>query len=279
MKLPENITSHFVEVHDRKLHYLSAGSGEPILLLHGWPTSAYLWRNVMGPMSETHQVIALDLPGFGKSSKVPADSFSYTYHERMLEGFLDELGINKTGLVVHDLGGPIGIFWALRHPEKLSRLALLNTLVYPEFSRMVKLFVAASIVPGVRRWLSSRSGITWAMRFGVYNKANITQEVADNYTRPFDTWEARQALLKSASRLSPKGFKEITEKLPSLESPVRLIYGENDRILPNVGITMERVKQDVPHAELTSLPNCGHFLQEDEPEQIGRLLAEFFAAH
>lgn len=89
MSIPEDITSHYVEVHERKLHYLSAGSGPPILLLHGWPTSAYLWRNVMGPMAKTHQVIALDLPGFGQSSKVPADSFSVTEHARLSRIFMD----------------------------------------------------------------------------------------------------------------------------------------------------------------------------------------------
>lgn len=277
MSIPSEITSHFVETDEAKLHYLAVGSGPPILLLHGWPTSAYLWRNVMLPMAETHRVIALDLPGFGQSSKNPADSYSFTYYERVIEQFVEKLDIKQIGLVVHDLGGPIGVFWALRHPEKLSRLALLNTLVYPEFSWMVKVFVAASLLPGVKHWLSSPAGLSWAMRFGVYHKANITDEVARNYYAPFDTPDARKALLKTASRLSPKGFQEITEKLPSLKVPVRLIYGENDRILPNVAETMRRIQQDLLQAELTPLPNCGHFLHEDDPEQIGRLLAEFFA--
>lgn len=278
MSIPEGITSHFIEIDEWKLHYLSAGSGPPILLLHGWPTSAYLWRNVMLPMAETNQVIALDLPGFGKSSKNPADSYSFTYYERVLEQFLDALAIEQTGLAVHDLGGPIGLFWALRHPGKVSHLALLNTLVYPEFSWAVKLFVASSLIPGIKQLLSSPAGIAWAMRFGVHNKVNITEAVARHYTDPFKNHDARKALLKTASRLSPKGFKEIGEKLPALQIPVRLIYGENDRILPNVAQTMKRVQQDLPQAELTALPNCGHFLHEDDPQQIGRLLAEFFNA-
>ena len=139
--IPAGIQSHTVTVNDLNLHYLEAGDGNPILLLHGWPTSAYLWRNIMPKLAETHRVIALDLPGFGQSSKNPDDSYRYTYYERVIEAFLAHLAIDKIGLVVHDLGGPIGVFWGLRHPEKLTQLALLNTLIYGDFSWMVKLFV------------------------------------------------------------------------------------------------------------------------------------------
>lgn len=276
MNLPHSLQSKSIDVDGLSLHYLEAGEGEPILLLHGWPTSSYLWRNVMPPMAKSNRVIALDLPAFGLSSKNPADSYSFFYYEQVIEGFLKALGIEQIGLAVHDLGGPIGIFWALRHPEKLTSLALLNTLVYPEVSWMVKLFVAASITPGVRWWLSSPAGLSWAMRFGVVNKQNISAEVARDYYAPFATSDARNALLRTASRLSPKGFKEIKENLSSLTIPLRIIYGENDRILPKVGQTMAKVKRDLPQAEITPLPNCGHFLQEDDPEQIGDLLATFF---
>ena len=80
---------------------------------------------------------------------------------------------------------------------------------------------------------------------------------------------------EAGSGLSIKGLAEIAQKLPTLEAPVRIIYGENDRALPDVAKTMQRVKQDLPGAEVTSLPKCGHFLQEDEPERVGQLMAEF----
>lgn len=271
------LTSKFIEVNNRQLHYLAAGSGEPILCLHGWPTSSHLWRNIMPSLAQTYQVIALDLPGFGQSSKLPNDSYSFRYYLEILDGFLDALEITQLSLMVHDLGGPIGLLWAVRNPERIKRLVLFNTLVYPNVSGMVKLFVASTMIPGVRHWLSSPRGITWALRFGVENKANLTPKVLEPYLAPFKPSDARRALLKTAQRLSSKGFQEITEKLPNLDIPVRLIYGENDRILPKVATTMARVQQDLPQATLTALPNCGHFLQEDVPEQISQLLSEFFA--
>jgi pimeloyl-ACP methyl ester carboxylesterase len=269
------ITSHFIEVQNTKLHYLSAGSGEPILCLHGWPTSAYLWRNIMPALAQTHQVIALDLPGFGRSDKPLDVSYSFTYYYKIIEAFTKKMGIKKTGLVVHDLGGPLGLLWAVRHPEKVSSLTLLNTLVYPEISWAAKLFVVATILPGIKSWMSSPTGIARAMRFGVHNKSNLTDEILAEYQAPFEGANERKALLKTPQKLSMKGFREIEKKLPQLKIPVCLIYGANDRILPDVAETMQRVKRDLPQAQLTELPNCGHFLQEDEPEKIGKLLAEF----
>ncbi len=276
MSISSSITSHFVTVQGLQIHYLSIGTGTPILLLHGWPTSSYLWRNIMVPLSQTRQVIAMDLPGFGQSSKSLEGSYSFNYYDRMIDGFVNQLGISKTGLVVHDLGGPVGLMWAVRHPEKVDRLTLLNTLVYPEFSWAVRLFLLATFVPGIKDWLVSTSGLVKAMQIGVKNQKNLTKEVLRNYYSPFQTAENRKVLLKTAQRLSPKGFQEIAEKLPQFKIPIRLIYGENDKILPDVANTMRRLKQDIPQAQLTALPQCGHFLQEDAPEQLSQLLLEFF---
>ncbi len=260
---------------DLNLHYTEAGEGEVILLLHGWPTSSYLWRKMMLPLARNNRVIALDLPGFGKSDKPLSGSYSFNYHDRALEAFLAELGIKRLNLAVHDLGGPIGLMWALRHQEKLIRLVLLDTLVYPEFSWAVKLFALMTRLPGVRGWLSSKAGIAWSMRLGVFNKANLSEQDLTAYQAPFSSGNDRKVLLKVATRLSMKGFADMAEMLPELKAPVLCIYGENDRILPEVAQTMARVKRDLPQAQLKALPNCGHFLQEDEPDKIADLMCSF----
>ena len=258
-----------------RLHHLEAGTGEPVLLLHGWPTSAHLWRNVMPALAETHRAIALDLPGFGDSDKPLDASYSFRYFDRVLQEFLAEHDIERVNLVVHDLGGPVGMYWAVQHPERVLRLALLNTLVYPELSWAVKLFVAATLVPGLNHLMTSPRGLAWAMRFGVEHKHRIAGETLAGYQRPFGDRASRRALLKAARGLHPNGFRDIARGLPDFRVPVRLIYGENDRILPDIADTMARIGRDVPQAERTSLPGCGHFLQEDDPDTVGRLLAAF----
>ena len=269
--------SAMVELDGMRLHYRELGAGPPVLLLHGWPTSSFLWRNVMPAIAEHNRVIALDLPGFGESSKPLDASYSFGFHRRALDGFADALGVEELSIAVHDLGGPIGLHWVVRNPKRIRKLALLNTLVYPRMSWAVVVFVAACRTPGVRSALASPSGLRFAMRFGLADKSNATDEMLAGVLAPFQTNDARKALLKTAYGLQPGGFKEIADKLPSLDVPVRLIYGEKDRILPDVAKTMRNVKRDIPHAELTALPGCGHFLQEEQPQRVGELLAEFFA--
>ncbi|MGH1363682.1 MAG: alpha/beta fold hydrolase [Calditrichia bacterium] len=270
-----NISSAFTKVEDTNIHYLTVGKGETILFLHGWPTSSYLWRDMMQALSEKYQVIAMDLPGFGKSDKRPEDSYSFRYYERIISGFLKNLKIEKITLGVHDLGGPLGLYWMIQHMEQVNRLILFNTLVYPQFSNMVKLFGLSTMLPGIRHYLSSAAGLKKAMLFGVYQKDKLTDEAIENYQAPFIESDSRKALLKTVQRLSKKGFEEISAKLKGFKGPVQILYGEDDKILPKVADTMQRVKKDLPQAHIKSFPNCGHFLQEEIPDQLAEAVLEF----
>lgn len=271
------IESQFVQVEGHRLHCLVAGRGEPVLLLHGWPTNAQLWRHVMRELGEHRRVLALDLPGFGRSDKPVDVRYSFGFYQRAIDGALEQLGVSRLGLAVHDLGGPVGLYWAVHNVDRVSSLALLNTLVFPELSWAVKLFGLTTFVPGLRHFISSAKGIAWGMKLGVTDRSRITPEVARLYQEPFETPAARRALLKAAQGLGPRGLRTIAEGLSALTMPVRIIYGERDRILPDVASTMKRVTKELPHAVTTALPNVGHFLQEDAPDEVARLLTEFFA--
>lgn len=273
----ETTTDEYLDVDGLRLHYVAAGEGEPVVLLHGWPTSSFLWRQVMRPIAENNRVIALDLPGFGLSDKPLDASYSFRFYNAALDGALAALDIETTSLAVHDLGGPIGLYWACQNPGRLRRLTILNTLVYPDFSWAVVLFVAACKLPGLRALMASPWGLRLAMRIGVTDQRKLSKEAIVGVQAPFASRDARRALLKAGGSLNPKGFRDIADKLPSLDVPVRVVYGERDRILPDVAETMRRLKQDLPQAEVTALADCGHFLQEERPDEVGRLLAEFFA--
>jgi haloalkane dehalogenase len=116
------------------------------------------------------------------------------------------------------------------------------------------------------------------MKFGVVHKDRMNRDTLTPYTAPFDTKPAQQALIKAGGGLGLGGLAKIAKKLPSLEVPLRLIYGEKDRVLPDVAKTMRRLKELRPDAELTALPNCGHFLQEDAPQRVGQLISDFLDA-
>jgi len=266
-----------VRAGELTLAYRELGEGPPVLLLHGWPTSSYLWRGVMPPIARRNRVVAVDLPGFGGSDKPPTASYDFEFFERALDGFLDALGVDQLGLAVHDLGGPVGLHWTVLHPERVTRLALLNTLVYPEFSEMVLNFVQACSTSPMREQLTSPAGLEAAMRLGLADDSKLSGEVIAAVRAPFESEQSRNALADAGIGLQTDGFAEIARRLPSLRMPVRIVYGAQDRILPDVAETMARVRRDIPHAQATELPDCGHFLQEEAPQEIGELLADFFA--
>lgn len=248
-----------------------------MLLLHGWPTSSFLWRNVISGLQPGTRAIALDLPGFGRSDKPLDTSYSFRFYSRVLDGFLAELEINLTDLVVHDIGGPIGLWSVAQRLDRIRRLALLNTLVYPKPSWTAIPFVAACKAPGVCSLLASPLRLGMAIKIGMRHRDRLTSEVVEGVQAPFRSADARRVLLKAGAGLHPKGFEEIAAKLPSFSGPVLLAYGEGDRILPDVVKTMRRVSADLPQTKLHPLSGCGHFLQEDCPDEVGEILAEFLA--
>ena len=268
----------FAEVDGLRLHYLETGAGDPVLMLHGWPTSSYLWRRIVPIVGEGNRAIALDLPGYGKSDKPLDSSYSFRFYDRILSGFFDQIGVDRVGLAVHDLGGPVGLYWAAQHPERVTKLALLNTLVFSRPSPAVVMFLASARLPGVRSWLTSPAGLRFAMRLGVHDKSRLSEEAIAAYLEPFASDGARRALRKAGTGLHPGGLREIEAWLPRIDVPVTLLYGEKDRILPDVARTMRKVSERVPQAELSTLPDAGHFCQEECPEEIGEALSAFFRA-
>jgi len=278
--LPDAMTAPPLETAEAgglTLAYRERGSGPAVLLLHGWPTSSYLWRDVMPPIATRNRVIAVDLPGFGGSDKPVDAAYDFDFFEGALDGFLAALDVDDVALAVHDLGGPVGVHWALHRRERVRKLALLNTLVYPEFSPAVMEFVQALMTPGPREELTSPKGLEEGLRLGLADAAHATPEVIAGVIEPFASDDARRALADAGIGLELEVFSSIAERIGSLSVPMRVIYGAKDRILPDVAETMARIKRDLPQTEITALPDCGHFLQEEAPEQIGGLLADFFA--
>jgi len=267
-----------VQVEGLRVAYREAGQGPAVLLIHGWPTSSFLWRNVMPYIAAANRVVAIDLPGFGESDKPVGMRYNFAFFDRILDEFLAKLGIERLGLAVHDLGGPIGLHWAVDRPERVTKLALLNTLVYPEFSDAVKEFVRACASPEEREKITSPAGLETIARDGFGDPAKLSADVLAAMQQPFPTAEARRALADAGIGIERRGFVHIARRLPGFRIPVRIVYGDRDRVLPDVAQTMARVKSDLPHAEVTALAGRGHFVQEEAPDEVGPLLARFFAA-
>jgi len=266
-----------VRVDERTLAYREVGSGPEVLLLHGWPTSSFLWRRVMPVIARERRVLALDLPGFGASDKPTDVTYHLPFFTAAVGGFLNARGIERVDLAVHDLGGPIGVRFALDDPDRVRSLALLNTLLYPEdMTRPLRKFADGLRTPGKRERLTSDAALEVALRFGTADESSVTEEAIAGIVEPLRSDADRLALAKAGSDIPDAAFAELARELPCLTLPVRVIYGQEDRILRAIAETVTRIRRDLPQAEVTALPGRGHFLQEDDPDRVGALLAEFF---
>ena len=258
-----------------RITHTELGDGPAVLLVHGWPTSSFLWREVMKPIARTHRAIAIDLPGFGGSDKPPDATYDFAFFEAAIDAKLAELGVEETAVAGHDIGGPIALHWALGNQERVTKLALLNTLVYPELSEAARQFVHACSTPGLREKITSDDVLAAGMKLGVADGDALGDDVIAGVTAPFQSDDDRLALANAGIGLDLDEVARMAQRLGELRVPLRVIYGEQDRILPDIAETVARLQRDVPHAEVTALPHCGHFLQEEDPEQVGELLAAF----
>jgi pimeloyl-ACP methyl ester carboxylesterase len=267
-----------VEVGGRTLTYREAGEGPAVLLLHGWPTSSFLWRDVMPAIARERRVLALDLPGFGGSDKPTDVTYTYRFYTDAVGGFLDAVGADDVALGVHDLGGPVGVRFALDNPDRVRAVALTNTLLYPEdTTEMLTNFVEGLRTPGLRERFTSAEGLEAALRLGTNDESSASAETIAGMVEPFGSDEDRLALAKAGVELEDDVTEALARELPGLRMPVRVVYGTGDRILESIGDTVARIQRDLPQAEVTALDGLGHYLQEDDPERVGELLAEFFA--
>lgn len=268
------VSSDFISVSGVNIHYLHAGKGAPIVLLHGVPTYSYLWRNIIGPLSATGLVLSPDLPGYGLSDKPGDAPYTISYFADVFNGFINALGLERISLVLHDLGGPVGLLWAVRNPDRVEKIVILNTIVYPDISLSMKLLLLSTHIPGLSHWISSPSGIAYAMKWGVCNRNVMTPETISAYQAPFSDMKARRAAIRSIRSADRKTLGEILLKLMKLDKPIHLICGENDSLLSS---EMHKLEKDLPKASFTSIENCGHFIQEDQPQSLVKILLEIFS--
>jgi haloalkane dehalogenase len=122
--------SRYVDVLGSEMHYVEQGEGDPILFLHGNPTSSYLWRNIIPHASPHGRAIAVDLIGMGRSAKPDLD-YRFVDHARYLDAFIEALGLTNITLVIHDWGSGLGFHYATRHPNKIKAVAFMEAIVRP----------------------------------------------------------------------------------------------------------------------------------------------------
>jgi pimeloyl-ACP methyl ester carboxylesterase len=256
------------------------GSGAPVVLLHGVPTSSFLYRKVIPALAQQGlRGIAFDFPGLGLAAR--PESFDYTWSglARWTSAALDSLEIERCHLVVHDIGGPIGCLWAVANPDRVLSLTALNTLLgLASFRRPWTM--APFAVPGVgRAWLSTLSP-------RIFERLFYLQGVAKRSAVPRAEVRAHYELLKRedggrAFLRIMRGFELGDDRQRSLWAglagrpyPARIVWGEHD---PAIGADQMRAAEEALGVEDPILLDAKHFLQEDQPIAVAQAVADLAA--
>lgn len=277
----------FVATPQGRMHYAEAGEGDAVLCLHGNPTWSFLYREFLSGLSAHARVVAPDLIGFGLSEK-PRDPESYSVqaHIANVTALVDALDLRRITFVLQDWGGPIGLGVALARPERVRALVIMNTIGFvsepqkdgariPLPLRLLRVpLLGEQLVQGLG--LFHRLGIPG----GIARPERRSERVLNAYLEVQGSWEERAGTL-AFPRLIPTGpehpafpvFRQAEIFLSGFKGPALLIWGMRDPVFgPEI---LEEWRQRLPRADVLTLEEAGHFLQEDAAELIVPRVREF----
>ncbi len=279
-----DFTTHYVEVLGSKMHYVDEGQGEVVIMLHGNPTSSYLWRNIIPKVSETHRVIAPDLIGMGKSDK-PDIEYTLQDHIRYFTAFVNELDLQDITLVMHDWGGGIGLSYHTNSPGNVKRLVLMEAVIKPFYWGEVDM-MTEYIFKNLRDEDYGYKLIVEENYFvekllPMFSGRELSQTEMDFYRAPYVTKASRKPIRKWPQEIAideepRRNYLLIRKNYEFLKivqdmKPILILYGEPGAIF-NSDLVSE-LRQNFPGAEFQSIGPGMHYLQEAQPTRISNVLA------
>jgi haloalkane dehalogenase len=274
-----------------EMAYVEVGEGDPIVLLHGNPTSSYLWRNILPYLQSLGRCVAPDLIGMGDSDKLPNSgpgSYRFVEHRRYLDALLDDLDVRKrVTLVIHDWGSALGFDWAKRHPEAVKGIAFMEAIVAPQGADhwdsmgMRHALEAIRSDTGDEMVLQNNYFIEEILPNAIQRK--LSEEEMDEYRRPFaEPGESRRPTLTWPREIPIEGepadvtaiAAEYADWLATSNVPKLFL-----KVEPGAILTLDRLVQLVRGWPALSEKTVAgiHFVQEDSPDEIGQAIASWMA--
>jgi len=262
----------FVQLGGSNVRCLDVGQGVPLILIHGFPETLQGWRKNIPELAKQYHVLAFDFVGFGGSEKVEWD-YSSKGLANFVALFMDHFGIEKAHVVGTDTGATIALSFAAHYPTRVQKMVILSGTAYPKSVSAwdVKLMVAP-VLGDVGFHLIWKWGLWFAMRRGFADPKNFEKKAAAEYFDCLSTFRARQIALKFF-RVLEKTAEAPLDALRKKAPPTLILWGRDEKFFyPWVP---ERLKQDLSGSRLVYIPNAGHFLQEEQPDQFNEHVLHF----
>ena len=271
--------SQFLSLPAGRVHYVDEGRGDPILFVHGTPTWSFEYRHLIRGLSRHMRCVAPDHLGFGLSDRPAGFAYSPEAHADVLDAFVQALDLTRITLVVHDFGGPIGLPLALKHPERVARLVLLNTWMWP-FDDDPEMLKKGKVAGGsMGHWLYEHVNFSLRvlMPYAYGRRAALTPDIHRQYLEVFRDKAARGQVLHAMARAiigSRDFYASLWQRAGQLASrPTLVVWGLKDRAFtPRF---LSRWRQVLPAATVVELPEAGHWPHEEQPDRVIEALRLF----
>jgi len=271
------------KILDTQMSYVDVGEGDPIVFLHGNPTSSYLWRNIIPFVTDLGRCLAPDLVGMGRSGKSPSSAYRFTDHARYLDDWFESLNLRRNVvLVLHDWGSALGFYWAHRHPERVQAIAYMEALVQPlrwdDFaSGRAQIFRELRSEGGEQMVLDGNFFVEKVLPKSIMR--TLTDEEMNAYRAPFLEREARLPTLVWPRELpidgEPADVHSIVQGyaawLATSSMPKLFVAAEPGALLTGRARDFCRTWRNQREVTVRGI----HYIQEDSPTEIGRALADW----
>jgi len=277
--------SNFIEINGSNMHYVDVGEGDIVLFLHGQPTSSYLWRNIIPHLQTKARCIAPDLIGMGKSDK-PKIAYTYEDHYDYLEKFIKKLELTNITLVIHDWGSGLGFHYANNHRDNIKGIAFMEALIKPmtwkDFPSDYKIVFRLIRAPFIGWLMLSVANMFLKKVVPDSIKRKLSKEEFDNYLEPYPTVASRRPVRVWPQQLpingKPKRVHDIiaayNKWLTETDIPKLCLYAHPGAIITEENV--EYVQKNIPNTKTVDVGEGIHYLQEDNPDIIGKELAKWF---
>lgn len=259
----------FLEIDGFRIHYMKTGRGPGVLLLHGIGANLYCWRHLWPLLSDTHTVVAVDLPGFGKSSKPNGAGYGLDDQADRLIQLVDRLHLRQVRIVGNSMGGNIALWMAKRFPEKILEAVAIAPAASP---RLMPLSLKRlSFLSALSTQLVNRRTMSWAHRRTLAETVELDPVLIEETIRTYKNPEAIRSFFHAGESIRDS---RLPSQLADVRSPVLLLWGRQDRLVPEHVIA--EVQQCLPNVQLAVQEDGGHHLQEDHPEWVAEKILTFF---
>ncbi len=280
-------THHTVRVNDLKMHYVEAGKGPPVLLLHGFPETWYCWRHQIPELSERYRLIVPDLRGYGETEK-PADGYDKRTMANDIIALMQHCGVSKAAIVGHDRGARVATRLAKDHPDAVDRLVVMDNIptriiferMNAEIARGHWFFIFNNVPDLPEALIAGREEIWLRFIFSswCYNPELFTAEEIATYVRAYSQPGALRGAFSDYRAGKQDVAQDEADKESLIQCPTLALWGEDFALGGKMWDFREVWSKMAVHMEYFSIPQCGHLPHEEKPDVVTRELLRFLGS-